>query len=150
MSRSMPHSLIVLVHVRLIAINTMALAIITSSHLTHIGLHGSIVMWGTLIMRCYKAIIGRVRRLLIPVPIGLIFLSILQSIRLSMRSSIRCLMGCPMRMSTVRDMGNSLRWTIRRSRNRDMNSRHNRRYLNLRYYGVSSRCMNMASSDISS
>ena len=107
-SWSMPRSLIVLVHVRLIAINTMALAIITSSHLTRIGLHGSIVMWGTLIMECYKAIIGRVSRLLIPVPIGLIVMSMLRSIRLSMRSSIRCPMGCPMRSSLVRDMGKSL------------------------------------------
>ena len=104
----MPCSLIVLVHVRLIAINTMALAIIKSSHLTRIGLHGSIVIWGTLIMQCYKAIIGRVSRLLIPIPIGLIVLSILQSIRLSMRRSIRCPMGCRMRSSMVRDMGNSL------------------------------------------
>ena len=45
--------------------------------------------------------------------IGLIVLSILRSIRLSMKSSIRCPMGCPMRISIVRDMGNSLRWTIR-------------------------------------
>ena len=148
MSRSMPRSLIILVHIRMITVNTMALAIITSSHLNRIGLHGSIVMRGTLIMRCYKAIIGRVSRLLIPVPIGLIVLSILQSIRLSMRSSIRCPMGCPMRMSIARDMGNSLRWNIRQSRNKDMTSRHNRRYLTLRYYCASSRRMNMASRNI--
>ena len=109
----MPCSLIVLVHLRLIAINTMALAIINSSYLTCIGLHGSIVMWVTLIMQCYKDIIGRVSRLLIPVPIGLIVISMLWSIILSMRSSIRCPMGCPMRMPIVRDMGKSLRWTIR-------------------------------------
>ena len=108
----MPRSLIVLVHIRLISINTMALAIISSSHLTRIGLHGSIVMWVTFIMQCYEAIIGRVSRLLIPVPIGLIVMSILRSIRLSMRSSIRCPMGCPMRMFIVRDMGNSLRLSI--------------------------------------
>ena len=109
----MPCSLVILVHVSLIAVNTMAMAIITSSHLTRIGLHGSIVMWGTLIMRCYKAIIGRASRLLIPIPIGLIVLSILRSIRQSMRISIRCPMGCPMRMSIVMDKENSLRWTIR-------------------------------------
>ena len=108
----MPCSLIVLVHLRLIAINTMALAIITSSHFTRIGLHGSIVMQGTLIMQCYKAIIGILNRLLIPVPIELIGLFILWSIILSMRSSIRCPMGCPMRISIVRDMGNFLRCTI--------------------------------------
>ena len=132
----MPCSLIFLVHIMLTTINTMALAIINSSHLTRIGLHGSIVMWGTLIMRCYKSMIGRVSRLLIPVPIGLIVLSILRSIRLSMR------------MSIVRDMGNSLRWTIRQSINRDMTFRHNRRHLTLRYYHASSRSTNMASSDI--
>ena len=144
----MTRSLIVLVHVRLISINTMALAIINSSHLTHIGLHGSIVMWCTLIMQCYKAIIGKASRLLIPVPIGLIVLSILRSIRLSMRSSIRCPIGCPMRMSIVRDMGKSLRWTMRRSRNKNMTSRDNRRYLTLRYYRAISRSTNMASSNI--
>ena len=140
----MPRYLIVLVHIRMITINTMALAIICSSHLTRVGIHRIIMMWCTLTMRCYKAIIRRVSRLLIPVPRGLIVLSILQSIRMSMRSSIRC----PMRISIARDMGNSLRWTIRRARNRDMTSRHNRRYLTLRYYHVSSRSMNMASSDI--
>ena len=127
----------------------MSLAIITSSHLTHVGLHGSIVMWGILIMRCYKAIIRRVSRLFIPVPVGLVFLSILRSIRLSTRSSIRCPMGCPMRSSIIRDLGNSLRWTVRRSRNRNMTSWDNRRYLTLRYYRASSCTMNMASSDIS-
>ena len=63
-------------------------------------------------MWCYKAIIGRVSRLLIHVPIGLIVMSILLSITLSMRSSIWCPMRCPMRMSIVRDMRKSLRWTI--------------------------------------
>ena len=148
MSWSMPHSLIVLVHIRMIAINTMALAII-SSHLTRVGLHGSIMMWCALTMRCYKSIIGRVSRLLIPIPIGLIVLSILWSIRLSMRSSIRCPMGCPMRISIVRYMGNSLRQTMRRSRNRSMTSRDNKRYLTLRYYCMSIRNTNMTSSNIS-
>ena len=69
-------------------------------------------------MTCYKAIIKGVSGLLIPVPIGLIVLSILWSIILSMRSS----MGCPLRISIVRDMGNSLGWTVRQSRNRDMTS----------------------------
>ena len=105
----MPRSLIILVHIRLITVNTMALAIISSSCLTRVALHGSIMMCYTLTRRCYKAIIRIVSGLLIPVPIGLIVLSILRSIRLSMRSSIRC----PMRISIVRDMGNSLRWTVR-------------------------------------
>ena len=124
--------------------NTMALAIITSSHLTRIGLHGSIVMWCTLIMRCHKAIIGRVIKLLTPVAIRLIVLSILQSIRMSMRSSIRC----PMRSCIIRDMGNSLRRTVRRSRNRNMTSRDNRRYLTLRHDYASSSSMNMTSRNI--
>ena len=69
--QSMPRSLVGLIHIRLIAIQTMALAsvIITSSHMTHEGMHGSIVMQSTLIMRCYKAIVRRVSGLLIPVPI---------------------------------------------------------------------------------
>ena len=87
---TMPHSLIGLDRIRLISIHTMALAsgIINSSHLTNEGLHGSILMWSTLSMRCYKAIVRRVSRLLIPVPIQLIVLSIIQSIRRSMGSSI--------------------------------------------------------------
>ena len=148
LSQSIPCSLIVLIHVSLIVVNTMALAIISSSHLTRVGLHGSIMMWCSLTMRCYKSIIRRVSRLLILISIGLIVLSILWSIRLSMRSSIRCPMGCPMRISIVRYMGNSLRWTMRQSRNRNMTSQDNRRYLTLRYYRVSSHRMNMASSNI--
>ena len=144
----MPRSLKILVHIRLITINSMAMAIISSSHLTHVGLHGSIMMWCTLIMRCYKAIIRGESGFFIPVPIGLIVLSILWSIRLSMRSSIRCPMGCPMRSSIVRDMGNSLRWTVRRSRNKNMSSQDNRRYLTLRYYRASDRSTNVAHSDI--
>ena len=141
-------SLIILVHIRLIIVTTMAMAIASSSRLTHVGPHGSIVMQGALIMRCYKAIIGRVSKLLIPVPIWWIILSIVWSIQMSMRSSIRCSMGCPMRRSIVRDMGSSMRWNMRLSKNRDMTSRHNRRYLNLRYYRANSHSMNMASSNI--
>ena len=144
----MPRSLIVFVHIRMTTVNTMALAIISSSRLTRVGLHGSIMMWCTLTMQCYKDIIRGVSGLLIPIPIQLIALSILWSIRLSMRSSIRCPMGYTMRSSIRRDMGNSLRWTVRRSRNRNMTSRDNRRYLTLRYYCTSSHSMNMTSSNI--
>ena len=59
-------------------------------------------------MWCYKTIIRGVSRLLIPIPIRLIALSILLSIRLSMRSSIIYPMGCPKRRSISRDMENSL------------------------------------------
>ena len=104
----MPHSLIVLVHIILKTVTTMAMAIVSSSRLTHVGWHGSTIMWCTLTIWSYKAIIQGVSGLLIPVPIRLIALSILRSIRLSMRSSIRCPMGCPMRSSISRDMGNSL------------------------------------------
>ena len=135
----MPCSLVVLIHVRLITINTMDLDIITSSHLTHVGLHGSIVMWVTFILRCYKAIIRRVSGLLIPIPIGLIFFSILWSIRMSMRSYIRCSRGCTMRWYIVRYMGSSMIWKLRRSRNRYMTCWHNRRNLDLWYYSVRSR-----------
>ena len=107
----MPCSLVVLIHIRLIAICTMALAsgIITSSHMTHDGLHGSIVIQSTLIMRHYKSIIRRLRGLLIPIPIRLIVLSVLWSIRMSMGSSIRC----SMRWSIVRYIGSSMSWTMR-------------------------------------
>ena len=86
----MPFSLVVLIHIILIVIHTMALAsgIITSSHMTHEGLHGSIVMQSTLIIRCYKAIFRRVSGLLIPVPMRLIVLSVIRSIRRSMGCSI--------------------------------------------------------------
>ena len=61
MIRSMDHSLIVLIHIGLIT--TMALAIVTSSRLTHTGWHGSTIVWCTLTIRSYKAIIWRVIRL---------------------------------------------------------------------------------------
>ena len=67
MMRSMYHSLIVLIHIGLIT--TMALAIVPSSCLTRIRWHGSTIVWWTLTIRSYKAIIWRVSRLLIPTPI---------------------------------------------------------------------------------
>ena len=69
MIRSMDHSLIVLIHIGLITITTMALAIVPSSHLTRIGWHGSTIVWCTLTIWSYKAVIWRVSGLLIPVPI---------------------------------------------------------------------------------
>ena len=65
--RLMEHSLIVLIHIGLIT--TMALAIVPSSGLTHIGWHGSTIVWWSLTIRSYKAVIWRVNRLLIPTPI---------------------------------------------------------------------------------
>ena len=67
MMRSMDLSLIVLIHIGLIT--TMALAIVPSSHLTCIGQYGSTIVWCTLTIQSYKAIIWRVSRLLIPTPI---------------------------------------------------------------------------------
>ena len=69
MIRLMEHSLIVLIHIGLITITTMALAIVPSSCLTCIGWHGSTIVWWTLTIRSYKAVIWRVSRLLIPTPI---------------------------------------------------------------------------------
>ena len=67
--RLMDLSLIVLIHIGLITITTMALAIVTSSRLTHIGWHGSTIVWCTLTIRSYKAVVQRISRLLIPTPI---------------------------------------------------------------------------------
>ena len=67
MMSSMDRSLIVLIHIGLIT--TMALAIVPSSHMTHIGWRGSTIVWWTLTSRSYEAIIRRVSRLLIPAPI---------------------------------------------------------------------------------
>ena len=67
MSRSMDRSLIVLIHIGLIT--TMALAIVPSSHLTRIGWHGSTIVWCTLSIRSYEAVIWRISRMLIPAPI---------------------------------------------------------------------------------
>ena len=64
MMRSMDRSLI---HIGLIT--TMALAIVPSSHLNHIGWHGSTIVWWTLSIRSYKAVVRRASRLLIPAPI---------------------------------------------------------------------------------
>ena len=61
MMRLMDYSLI---HIGLIT--TMALAIVPSSHMTHIGWHGSTIVWWTLTIRSYKAVVRRVSRLLIP------------------------------------------------------------------------------------
>ena len=69
MSRSMDHSLIVLIHIGLITITTMALTIVPSSRLTHVGWHGSTIMWCTLTIWGYKAVIWRVSGLLIAIPI---------------------------------------------------------------------------------
>ena len=59
MCHLVPHSLIILVHVGIIVVNTMALAsgIIASSCLTHKRVHGNIVIQNTLILECYKAIV---------------------------------------------------------------------------------------------
>ena len=64
MMRSMDHSLI---HIGLIT--TMALAIVPSSLMTHIEWRGNTIVWWTLTIQSYKAIIWRVNRLLIPSPI---------------------------------------------------------------------------------
>ena len=69
MIRSMDRSLIVLIHIGLITITTMALAMVPFSCLNCIGWHGSTIMWCTLTMWGYKAIIRRVSGLLIPIPI---------------------------------------------------------------------------------
>ena len=107
-SQSMPFSLIGLVRIRLIVIHTMALAsgIVTSSHLTHKGLHGSIVIWSIVGMRYYKAIIRRLVHGLIPGSIMWIFLSVTWFIRRSIRDSI----SWTMRWSTRR----SITWSIGR------------------------------------
>ena len=64
MMRSMDCSLI-----QIGLITTMALAIVSSSRMTHIGWHGSTIVRWTLTSRSYKAIIRRVSRLLIPTSI---------------------------------------------------------------------------------
>ena len=69
MIRSMDHSLIVLIHIGLITITTMTLAIVPFSCFTHIGWHGSTIVWCTLAIWSYKAIIWRVSGLLILAPI---------------------------------------------------------------------------------
>ena len=61
MMRSMDRSL---VHIGLIP--TMALAIVPSSSMTHIGWRGSTILRWNLTSRSYKAVIRRVSRLLIP------------------------------------------------------------------------------------
>ena len=69
MIRLMDHSLIVLIHIGLITITTMALAIVPSSCLTHIRWHGRTIVWCTLTIQGYKDIIWRVSGLMIPIPI---------------------------------------------------------------------------------
>ena len=61
MMRSMDRSL---VHIGLST--TMALALVSSSCLTHIGWCGSTIVRWTLTSRSYEAVIRRVSRLLIP------------------------------------------------------------------------------------
>ena len=56
-----------LIHIGLIT--TMDLAIVPSSHMTHIGWRGTTIVWWSLTIRSYEAVIRRVRRLLIPAPI---------------------------------------------------------------------------------
>ena len=68
MIRLMDCSLIDLIYIGLITITTMALAIVPSSHLTHVGWHGNTITWCTLTMWGYKDIIRRVSRFLIPIP----------------------------------------------------------------------------------
>ena len=58
-----------MIHIGLITINTMALAIVPSSRLTHIGWHGSTIVLWTLTIRSYESVIRRVSKLLIPTPI---------------------------------------------------------------------------------
>ena len=69
MIRSMGYSRIVLIHIGVITITTMALAIVPSPRLTRIGWNGSTIVWCTLTIRSNKAIIWRVNVLLIPIPI---------------------------------------------------------------------------------
>ena len=64
MMRSMDRSLI---HIGLIT--TMALAIVPSFRMTLIGWCGNTIVWWTLTIRSYKAVVRRVSRLLIPTPI---------------------------------------------------------------------------------
>ena len=80
-----------LIHIGLI--NTMALAIVPSSHMTHIGWHGSTIVQWTLTSRSYKAIIRRVSRFLIVASIRLRTLSILRPIIGSIGHRMRCPMG---------------------------------------------------------
>ena len=142
MSRLMHRSLIVWVHIGLISVSTMALAIVPSSHLTRVGWHGSTIMWCTLTMWGYKAIIRRVSELLIPVPIRLITVSILRPIIRSIRHPMRC----PMGHFVSRNVGSRINDMT--SRNRDTTPRNNRRYLNLRHNCASSSSTDMAHSDI--
>ena len=67
MMRSMDRSLVVLIHIGLIT--TMALAIVLSSFLTYIGWNESTIVWWTLTIRSYKAVVRRISRLLIPTSI---------------------------------------------------------------------------------
>ena len=89
-----PCSLIGLVDIGLISIDTMDLAsgIVTSSHLTYVGL--CIIVWSTLRLGCYEATVRRLISGLIPGPIRCIGLSIRHSIRWSIRRSIRWYIPC--------------------------------------------------------
>ena len=130
MMRSMDRSLIVLIHIGLITITTMALAIVPSSYLTHIGWHGSTIVWCTLTIWSYKAIIWRLSRLLIPSPIRTRTMSILRPII----GSIIHRMRCPMRHSISRNI---------RSRSRNIHS--GSRNIHSRSSSMNSRSMNMTS-----
>ena len=96
---------------------SVALAIVPSSHLTRIGWHGSTIVWCTLTIRSYKAVIWRVSRLLIPAPIRWRTLSILCPIVGSISHGMRC----PMRHSVSRNI-HSGSWNIH-SRSRNVTSR---------------------------
>ena len=112
MMRSMDCSLIVLIHIGLITVNTMALAIVPSSHLTHIGWHGSTIVWWTLTIRSYKVVVWRISRLLIPAAIRSRTLSILRPII----GSISHRMRCPMRHSVSRNIRSGSNKMTSRSR----------------------------------
>ena len=101
-----PCFLIGLVCIRLIAIYTMALVsgIITSSNLTHIGLHVRIVIWSTLRLGCYKSIIRSLVRGLIPRPIRCVVLSVRWFVRWFIRRSMRGSINWTMRWSMGRYM----------------------------------------------
>ena len=149
MRRSVHCSLIVLIHIGLITVTTMALIIVPSSCLTCVGWHGSTIMWCTLTMWGYKAIIRRVSRLLIPIPIRWITLSILRPIIRSISHHIRC----PMRQSISRDTCSGSR-NIRpessnmTSRSMNMTSWNNGWYLNLRHNWSSNSSTDMTRSNI--
>ena len=107
MVRSMDYSLI---HIGLIT--TMDMAIVSSSHMTHIGWHGSTIVRWTLTSRSYKSIVRRVSRLLIPASIRRRTLSILCPII----GSIGHRMSCPMRHSVGRNICSGIRNIHTRSR----------------------------------